>query len=64
MASVLADLFPALSATCTENPNVPALRGVPPMVPEGLRFKPPGREPELTDQEYGGDPPEALTVCE
>jgi hypothetical protein len=42
----------------------PLLKGVPLMVPLALRISPPGREPELSDHAYGGDPPAATSTCE
>ena len=62
--STVVALTPALSATLTVKADVPAAEGVPLIVPVGLRLSPPGREPELSDHVYGGDPPNAMRTCE
>ncbi len=51
IASVLVVLIPALSATCTENPELPLITGVPLIVPVVVRVIALGRAPELTDHE-------------
>lgn len=53
-----------LSLTCTVKLNVPAVLGVPLITPLGLRLSPAGSTPAATDQEYGGVPPVADSVCE
>ena len=55
----------ALSVTRTVKVKLPAAVGVPVMAPlEGLRFRPPGREPALMSQLYGVVPPDAVSVSE
>ena len=49
----------ALSVTRTVKLLVPAVPGVPDMVPPAARFNPAGSVPLATDHEYGGDPPVA-----
>ena len=49
----------ALSVALTVKLEVPAVVGVPEMVPLALRFSPAGSEPVDTDQVYGGEPPVA-----
>jgi hypothetical protein len=49
----------AASVTWTVNVNVPVVVGVPEINPEGTILKPPGKDPEVTLQEYEGAPPEA-----
>jgi hypothetical protein len=41
---------PALSLTCTVKLNVPEAVGVPEIVPLVDRLRPPGRDPDVTDQ--------------
>jgi hypothetical protein len=55
-----------LSVTCTVKLNVPAGPfGVPVMAPLfAFSANPEGSEPEVTDHEYGGVPPEAATEAE
>jgi hypothetical protein len=49
---------PAESATSSVTFEFPAADGVPVIWPvPAFRFRPAGREPELTDQLYGGVPP-------
>jgi hypothetical protein len=43
-------VVPTLSLTCTVKLAVPAADGVPEIVPEALSERPPGREPDVTDQ--------------
>jgi hypothetical protein len=64
MDSVFVVCTPALSVTCTVKPEVPMLPGSPLIVPVVARLSPAGRAPELTDHEYGGEPPVALSPCE
>lgn len=55
----------ALSLAWTVKLEFPAAAGVPRMTPvDGSRDKPAGNEPALTDQVYGGVPPEPLSVWE
>jgi hypothetical protein len=54
----------ALSITFTVKLLVPALSGVPEIVPPADRVKPEGGVPSDTDHEYGGTPPEAPSACE
>jgi hypothetical protein len=54
----------ALSVTFTVKLLVPAVPGVPEIVPPADRLSPAGRDPIDTDHEYGGDPPLALNACE
>jgi hypothetical protein len=54
----------ALSVTFTVKFAVPAAVGVPEIVPLALRFRPAGRDPPASDQEYGGAPPVAVSGCE
>ena len=54
----------ALSVALTVKLAVPAVVGVPEMVPLALRFSPAGSEPVDTDQVYGGDPPVAASGWE
>jgi hypothetical protein len=49
----------ALSVTCTVKLLVPAVPGVPDMVPPAARLNPAGSVPLATVHEYGGDPPVA-----
>ena len=53
-----------VSRTLTTKAKVPAVEGVPEMVPAMLRLSPVGREPEAIDQLYGVVPPVAAKVCE
>jgi hypothetical protein len=53
-----------LSVTFTVKLAVPAAVGVPEIVPPALRFRPAGSDPPASDQEYGGDPPVAVSGCE
>lgn len=54
----------ALSVTRKVGVDVPALVGVPLITPALDSASPPGKVPEDTVHEYGGDPPEAAKVCE
>ena len=54
----------ALSVTLTVKFADPGPLGVPDMVPLAPRLSPAGSDPLDTDHEYGGDPPDALSVCE
>jgi hypothetical protein len=54
----------ALSVTFTVKFAGPAAVGVPETVPAALRFRPAGSDPPASDQEYGGAPPVATSVCE
>ena len=54
----------ALSVALTVKLAVPAVVGVPEMVPLALRFSPAGSEPVDTDQVYGGVPPVAASGWE
>ena len=54
----------ALSVALTVKLAVPAVVGVPEMVPPALRLSPAGSEPVDTDQVYGGDPPVAASGWE
>ena len=58
-------IFPlALSVTFTVKLLVPAVPGVPEIVPPVDKVNPAGSVPTDTDHEYGGTPPEAPSVCE
>jgi hypothetical protein len=53
------------SFTWMVNENVPVWVGIPPICPvEVLSVSPGGKEPEVTDQEYGAVPPLAVSVAE
>jgi hypothetical protein len=52
-----------LSVTLTVKPADPAAPGVPDMAPAAERVSPAGRDPEASDHEYGGEPPEAPSAC-
>ena len=55
----------AESTTLIVKEVVPAAVGVPEMIPvEDANVRPPGNEPEDTDQVYGVVPPVAANVCE
>ena len=54
----------ALSVTRTVKLLDPAVPGVPDMVPPAARLNPAGSDPVASDQEYGGDPPDAPSACE
>ena len=54
----------ALSVTFTVKLLVPAVPGVPEIVPPADRVNPAGSVPTDTDHEYGGTPPEAPSACE
>ena len=54
----------ALSVTFTVKLLVPAVSGVPEIVPPADRVNPVGSVPTDTDHEYGGVPPQALSACE
>jgi hypothetical protein len=54
----------ALSVTFTVMLADPAAVGLPEIVPPADKFSPAGSVPLASDQEYGSDPPEALSVCE
>jgi hypothetical protein len=53
-----------LSVTFTVMLDDPAAVGVPDIVPPVDKLSPAGQVPLASDQEYGGDPPDALSVCE
>ena len=53
-----------LSVTVTVKLEVAAVVGVPLMVPDELRDRPPGRLPEVTLHEYPPLPPEAAREAE
>lgn len=55
---------PLLSVTLTLKVDVPAVVGVPLMMPAVLRDKPAGKLPLLSDQLYGAVPPLTLTCVE
>ena len=57
-------VWPAESVTVTVKLNVPAVVGLPEIVPEVLNASPGGRLPVVTVQVYGADPPVALSVVE
>ena len=52
------------SVTWAVKVNVPLALGVPVMLPFVFSVRPPGSEPLVLDQEYGGAPPFALSVAE
>jgi hypothetical protein len=54
--------WPAESSTRTTNVNPPAVVGVPDSFPPVENARPLGRDPEPTDQWYGGVPPAAPIV--
>ena len=54
----------ALSVTRTVKLLVPAVLGVPDMVPPAARLNPAGSVPLATVHEYGGDPPDAASAWE
>ena len=54
----------ALSVTFTVKLLVPAVPGVPEIVPPADRVNPAGSVPTDTDHAYGGTPPEAPSACE
>ena len=49
---------------CTVNWLAKTAAGVPASVPFALRANPGGREPPMTENAYGGVPPEAVIGCE
>src|SRR5271169_3952586 len=51
------------SLTCTVKFDVPWEVGVPEINPEVLMVRPAGKAPDVTDQEYGGTPPEAAKAA-
>jgi len=53
-----------LSTTRTVKLDIPAEVGVPLIVPSVDIVKPAGKDPEVTDQEYGASPPLAVSVTE
>jgi hypothetical protein len=53
-----------LSVTLTVMLDDPAAVGVPDIVPPVDKLSPAGQVPLASDQEYGGEPPDALSVCE
>jgi hypothetical protein len=58
-------IFPlALSVTFTVRLLVPAVPGVPEIVPPADKVNPAGSDPSDTDHAYGGDPPDAPSACE
>src|SRR6266404_402320 len=63
LISILAAELPApWSRTATVNVNSPATAGTPEINPEdGLRLKPAGNAPDVTDQMYAGIPPFAVS---
>lgn len=52
-----------LSVTCTVKEKLPAVVGIPPIVPEADTDKPGGSVPERRDQVYGAVPLVAARVC-
>ena len=52
------------SATSRVNLEEPVVVGVPESLPLVLKFKPAGKIPKETRQEYGAVPPDAATVAE
>jgi hypothetical protein len=52
-----------LSETCATNVAVPAVVGVPEIVPFGAKVRPGGSEPDAMLQEYGVVPPDAAKLC-
>jgi hypothetical protein len=54
----------ALSVAFTVTFAVPAVPGVPDIVPPADRVSPAGSDPLATDHVYGGVPPDALSVFE
>ena len=50
------------SVTCTLNVDVPAIVGVPLIVPPELKLRPAGKEPLEMFQKYGEFPPVAVRV--
>jgi hypothetical protein len=54
----------ALSVTFTVTFAGPAFVGVPETTPPAERFRPAGKDPADTVQEYGGVPPDAPSDCE
>ena len=56
--------FPPLSVTLTVKLLVPAVPGVPDMVPPTERLNPAGNAPVATVHVYGVAPPVAATLCE
>jgi len=53
-----------LSVTRTVKLKVPALVGMPLIIPPLLNVRPGGKPPDASDQLYGCTPPLALSVCE
>ena len=53
-----------LSATWTVKFAVPALEGVPAIIPPSESVSPAGKAPAVSDHAYGGVPPVADSVCE
>jgi hypothetical protein len=53
-----------LSVTFTVKLLVPAVPGVPEIVPPADKVNPAGSVPTDTDHEYGGTPPAAPSACE
>ena len=64
MERPLVAVLVAASVTCTVKLTVPATVGVPVMAPVEDRPSPAGRAPALIENEYGGVPPLAATLCE
>jgi len=56
--------WPCESCALTVNEEVPALVGLPPMVPPLVSVNPAGSVPNDTDQAYGDFPPVAASGCE
>ena len=54
----------ALSVTRTVKLLVPDAAGVPAIVPLAARVNPDGGTPLASVHEYGGEPPDAVSVCE
>jgi hypothetical protein len=54
----------AESVAMTVKVDVPVADGVPVIAPAELNERPPGNEPEVSDQEYGEKPPVAASVAE
>ena len=61
--ALVADIVP-LSVTRTVKLLVPAVPGVPDIVPPAARVSPDGSVPLATDHVYGGVPPVATRACE
>ena len=64
VSDLVEDDSPTESPTCTVKVDVPVAVGVPLITPSVDSDSPAGNEPDATDHEYGGVPPEADNVCE